>query len=233
MLDHLRHGLQLHHAMGNVDVRVHRLQHFLGPADVPQLDAPSEVHHDELVAHVSQDGLLQLAVVAQPARAAELDEDVGAQIERLGEIAQDVLEGRAHVIARVLDAHLASGAGGLGQGQVVHVEHLLAEELERRVVVAVAEERRLGVLVVLRLVLGGFGGLAVGQKRRGVAPLQFHGYRGAHLLDEGLGLTHGHSLPSAGSAGYRRSFPRGSPRRRCRTARQSSGSEWACPGCSA
>ena len=233
MLDHLRHGLQLHHAMGNIDVRIHRLQHFLGPADIPQLDAPGEVHHDELVAHVPQDGLLQLAVVAQPARAAELDEDVGAQIERLGEVAQDVLEGRAHVIARVLDAHLAGGAGGLGQGQVVHVEHLLAEELERRVVVAVAEERRLGVLVVLRLVLGGFGGLAVGQKRRGVAPLQFHGHRGAHLLDEGLGLTHGCSLPSAGSAGYRRSFPRGSPRRRCPTARQSSGSEWACPGCSA
>ena len=233
MLDHLRHGLQLHHAVRNINVRIHRLQHFLGPADIPQLDAPGEVHHDELVAHVSQDGLLQLAVVAQPARAAELDENVSAQIERLGEIAQDVLEGRAHVIARVLDAHLASGAGGLGQGQVVHVEHLLAEELERRVVVAVAEERRLGVLVVLRLVLGGFGGLAVGQKRRGVAPLQLHGHRGAHLLDEGLGLTHGRSLPSAGSAECRRSSPRGSPRRRCPTARQSSGSEWACPGCSA
>ena len=219
--------------MGHVDVGVHGFQHFLGPADIPQLDAAGEVQHDEVVAHIPQNRLLQLAVVAEPARAAELDEDVGAQIERLGEIAQDVLEGRAHVIARVLDAHLAGGAGGLGQGQVVHVEHLLAEEFERRIVVAVAEERRLGVLVVLGLVLGGLGGLAVGQKRGSMAPLELDRHRRAHLLDECLGLRHGRSLPSAGSAGCRRSSPRGSPRRPCRTAHQSLSSEWACPGCSA
>ena len=95
---HVRRGEELHDRMGNVDIRVDLPETVLCPPNRPLVVVLGEVEHDEVVAGIAQDGLLQFAVIAQATGTGELDEDVRSPVKRLDEIAQYVLERRADVI---------------------------------------------------------------------------------------------------------------------------------------
>ena len=96
------------------------------------LDAAEKFEHLELVAHVAQDGFLKLSVISQAAGPRELDQHVSAGIEGLHVIAEDVLERCADEVvgfAGVPPRGVRLFASG--SADVIGVEHLLHEELER------------------------------------------------------------------------------------------------------
>ena len=245
-LDHLERGQHVAHAVRHRHVRVHLL---LADGDVlgqRLVCHRGEIQHLELVAQIAQDGLLQLAVVAQPARARELHEHDRAQLKRLDVVAQDVLERRAHHVTRMARPQLDGAPRGLREGDEISVQHMLHEELERDVVVAVAEERhaRAGVAVALgRPFAAGLGrqqleraSSAVSQHHASAAHLvggarvadsaqRVHAFAAVRVVGRAVRLLvrrrrHGRSLLSPGSAGCQRSSPCASPTRRCRFGRR-------------
>ena len=138
--DHLEGRQHAAHAVRHRQVGVDLLLAHLDVVRQRLAGHRGEVQHFEFVTQVAQDGFLQFSVIPQAAGACELHQHVGSQLQRLDVVAKDVLEGGAHVVVAVAAAQFHRAPGGLGKGQVVGVEHLLHEELEHDVVVAIAQK---------------------------------------------------------------------------------------------
>ena len=210
VLDHFEHGQHVTHAMRHRQVWVHLLLAYRDVLGQGLAGEHGEVQHVELVAQIAHDGLLQLAVIPQAAGPGELHQHVGAQLQRLDVVAQDVLERRAHHVAGVARAQLDGALRGLRQCDEIGVQHVFDEEFERDVVVAVAEERhaRAGVAFALgaRLLR------QRGQQLERAAPRAHHHAGAAHLA-VAVGVQRVHRVAfrlrrqrsplSSGSAGCR------------------------------
>jgi hypothetical protein len=87
---------------------------------VAQLPPADQPHHPEVVAQVAQDRLLHLAVVAEPAAPARLEQQVRTRIQRLDVVAEVVLEGDADELGTVTCAEFERATRHLGGTTISH-----------------------------------------------------------------------------------------------------------------